>query len=144
MIIKNRLWELMAIHHESNEQVVKDTGLSRNSISNIKRNDKANISIHTLEILCEHYKIQPGEFFKTDSSNVNVVLGQRIKKIRVSRKETLEEFANAIQKNADKTIKTTKSNVSKWEKGLNIPNDIALFSIAQLGNMSRDELIRGL
>lgn len=76
-------------------------------------------------------------------SNKNTAIGQRIKEIRVSRKETLEEFANAIQNNADKTIKTTKSNVSKWEKGLNIPNDIALFSIASIGGVSVNYLLTG-
>lgn len=66
MIIKNRLWELMAIHHKSIKEVIEDTGLSRNSISNIKHNDRANISIGTLEVLCDYFEIQPGEFFKTE------------------------------------------------------------------------------
>lgn len=73
----------------------------------------------------------------------NIELGQRIKNIRVTRKETLEQFANAIQKNAEKSIKTTKSNVSKWEKGLNTPNDIALHSIASLGAVSVNYLLTG-
>lgn len=71
----------------------------------------------------------------------NIAIGQRIKKIRVSRNETLEQFANAIQITANNSIKTTKSNVSKWEKGLNIPNDIALNAIAEIGGVSVDYLM---
>ncbi|WP_373780977.1 helix-turn-helix domain-containing protein [Jeotgalibaca porci] len=68
-------------------------------------------------------------------------LGERIKRIRVSRKETLEEFGNNISKIAEGNIKTSKSNVSKWEKGLNKPNDIALKAIAKLGNTSVNKLL---
>lgn len=68
-------------------------------------------------------------------------LGNKIKQIRVDRKETLEQFAENIAKVSGNSIKTTKSNVSKWEKGLNVPNDIAIQSIAKLGGMSIDELI---
>ncbi|WP_442760285.1 helix-turn-helix domain-containing protein [Enterococcus italicus] len=70
-------------------------------------------------------------------------LGQRIKQIRIKRKETLEKFAEAIQKETNYTIKTTKSNVSKWEKGLNTPNDMTLNSIARLGNTSPEWILFG-
>uniref|UniRef100_UPI00359F6B12 helix-turn-helix domain-containing protein n=1 Tax=Jeotgalibaca porci TaxID=1868793 RepID=UPI00359F6B12 len=66
---------------------------------------------------------------------------ERIKRIRVSRKETLEEFGNNISKIAEGNIKTSKSNVSKWEKGLNKPNDIALKAIAELGNTTVNQLL---
>lgn len=68
-------------------------------------------------------------------------VGERIKRIRVSRKENLEEFGNNISKIAEGNIKTSKSNVSKWEKGLNKPNDIALQAIAKLGNTSVNQLL---
>ena len=68
-------------------------------------------------------------------------LGERIKRIRVSRKETLEEFGNNISNIAEGNIKTSKSNVSKWEKGLNKPNDIALKAIAELGNTTVNQLL---
>lgn len=68
-------------------------------------------------------------------------VGERIKRIRVSRKETLEEFGNNISKIAEGNIKTSKSNVSKWEKGLNKPNDVALQAIAKLGNTSVNQLL---
>lgn len=70
-------------------------------------------------------------------------LAYRIKEIRISRKETLEEFAEQIKKKTDFKIKTTKSNVSKWEKGLNIPNDITLKAISELGGVSIFYLLYG-
>lgn len=70
-------------------------------------------------------------------------LGARIKQIRVQKKMTLEEFANEIRKQTDNKSKTGKSNVSKWERDENVPNDITLKAIADLGNMSVDELLYG-
>lgn len=70
-------------------------------------------------------------------------LGQRIKAIRVKRNETLEEFAKSIKKQTDSKLKTNKSNVSKWEKGLNVPNDITLNAIAELGNVTTLYLLEG-
>ena len=68
-------------------------------------------------------------------------IGQRIKHIRVSRKETLEEFAENIVKASSNSVKTGKSNVSRWEKGLNKPNDITLQAIAKLGNTTVNQLL---
>ena len=68
-------------------------------------------------------------------------LGDRIKRIRVSRKETLEKFAENIIKASDNSVKTGKSNVSRWEKGLNKPNDITLQAIAKLGNITVNQLL---
>ena len=69
------------------------------------------------------------------------LIGQRIKHIRVSRKETLEEFAENIVKVSSNSVKTGKSNVSRWEKGLNKPNDITLQAIAKLGNTTVNQLL---
>ena len=68
-------------------------------------------------------------------------LGERIKRIRVSRKETLEKFAENIIKASSNSVKTGKSNVSRWEKGLNKPNDITLQAIAKLGNTTVNQLL---
>ncbi|WP_342388134.1 helix-turn-helix domain-containing protein [Salinicoccus bachuensis] len=62
------------------------------------------------------------------------VLGQRIKNIRVNRQETMEQFA--------KKLNSGKSNVSKWESGKNVPNDITLKKIAELGGVSTHHLTR--
>jgi len=69
------------------------------------------------------------------------LIGKRIKHIRVSRKETLEEFAENIIKASGNSVKTGKSNVSRWEKGLNKPNDITLQAIAELGGITVDQLL---
>ena len=69
------------------------------------------------------------------------LIGQRIKHIRVSRKETLEEFAENIIKASSNSVKTGKSNVSRWEKGINKPNDITLQAIAELGNTTVNQLL---
>lgn len=69
------------------------------------------------------------------------LIGQRIKHIRVSRKETLEQFAENIIKASNNSAKTGKSNVSRWEKGLNKPNDITLEAIAKLGNTTVNQLL---
>ena len=68
-------------------------------------------------------------------------LGERIKRIRVSRKETLEKFAENIIKASSDSVKTGKSNVSRWEKGLNKPNDITLQAIAKLGGITVNQLL---
>lgn len=63
-------------------------------------------------------------------------LGMNIKNIRVNKlKINMEEFANLIQ--------SGKSNVSRWERGENAPNDLTLTKIAELGNTTVDELLYG-
>lgn len=65
MIIKNRLWELMAIHEVSSTQVFNATGISRSTLSALKHNKSSMIQIRTLGLLCDYFEIQPGDFFKT-------------------------------------------------------------------------------
>ncbi|MFW3479644.1 helix-turn-helix domain-containing protein [Aerococcus urinaeequi] len=72
----------------------------------------------------------------------NIILGNRIKDVRIKRNETLEQFANNIKKMTEGTVNTTKSNVSKWERGLNVPNDRTLTAIAKLGDTTVDMLLR--
>lgn len=62
-------------------------------------------------------------------------VGNRIKGIRLLKNETMEEMANAIGSN--------KSNVSRWERGLNVPNEATLERIAEHGNTSVEELLYG-
>lgn len=63
-------------------------------------------------------------------------LGKRIKDIRVNKcSNTMEEFGNKVG--------SGKSNVSRWERGENIPNSITLKKIAELGNITVDELLYG-
>lgn len=63
-------------------------------------------------------------------------IGRRIKSIRVDDcSATMEEFANLID--------SGKSNVSRWERGENLPNDLTLKKISELGNITVDELQYG-
>ena len=73
----------------------------------------------------------------------SITLGQRIKQIRLERGETMEEFGQSIRKRSNKDLISNKSNVSRWERGKNVPNDFTLESIAKLGNTTVDELLHG-
>jgi len=63
-------------------------------------------------------------------------LGNRIRHIRKGLGLTLEEFGKLIDN-------ASKSNVSKWEKGLVIPNNFRLKLIAKKGNTHIEELLFG-
>lgn len=64
-------------------------------------------------------------------------LNERIKMIRIKKGMTMEEFGEHI-------LNANKSVVSKWEKGLTVPNNERLKMIAQFGNISVSELLYGL
>lgn len=73
-------------------------------------------------------------------NNDKKALGQRIKKIRVNLSMTMEKFAEALHKE-NPEIKPGKSNVSRWERGENTPNDLTLKAIADLGGITVEELL---
>lgn len=58
-----RLWELMAERNLKITQVSKDTGLSRPTLNNIKFNRNKAIQMETIDILCNYFRITPGELF---------------------------------------------------------------------------------
>lgn len=60
-------------------------------------------------------------------------VGQRIINIRKSRGENQTEFG--------KQFNTSKNSVSNWENSRNLPNNKRLKAIADIGNMSVDELL---
>lgn len=62
-------------------------------------------------------------------------VGNRIKSIRSSKGMTLEEFG--------KLFGASKGNVATWEKGSSLPNNERLFKIAELGEITVDELLYG-
>ena len=62
-------------------------------------------------------------------------LGHRIFKIRTNMNLTLDEFG--------KIINASKSSISEWEKGKNVPNRSRLEAIAKKGNMTVNELLYG-
>ncbi|MDU3686254.1 MAG: helix-turn-helix transcriptional regulator [Enterococcus faecalis] len=63
------------------------------------------------------------------------LVGQRIKKIRINAGLSMEALG--------KKLSTSKGAVNNWEKGKNLPNVTRLKKIAELGNISLDELIYG-
>lgn len=69
----------------------------------------------------------------TDNNGLN----ERIKMIRVKKGLTMEEFGKQV-------LGANKSIVSKWEKGLTVPNNERLVKIAELGNISVSELLYGI
>ncbi|MCO4598042.1 Transcriptional regulator, XRE family [Streptococcus infantarius subsp. infantarius] len=64
--------------------------------------------------------------------NNNKIIGEKIRKIRLSKGETMEEFG--------KRFNTSKGTVNNWEKGRNKPNRANMLKIAQLGGVTVDEL----
>ena len=64
------------------------------------------------------------------------IIGNRIKSIRLSLGLTMEEFGKLFD------VAALKSNVSGWERGNHLPNANRLKKIAELGDISVDELIR--
>lgn len=59
-----RLWELMAERNLKITQVSKDTGLSRPTLNNIKFNKNKAVQMETIDILCNYFRITPGELFE--------------------------------------------------------------------------------
>ncbi|HEM3634298.1 TPA: helix-turn-helix transcriptional regulator [Streptococcus suis] len=62
-------------------------------------------------------------------------IGLRIKSIRQDKGMTLEEFG--------KLFGAGKSNVSKWENGITVPNAERLKAIAKIGDMTVEQLLHG-
>ena len=62
-------------------------------------------------------------------------VGNQIKFIRKERGLTMQEFGNFF------TPKASDSIVSRWEKGISLPNNNRLKKIAELGNTTVEELL---
>ncbi|NTO86913.1 helix-turn-helix domain-containing protein [Enterococcus faecium] len=64
------------------------------------------------------------------SKDDKIVMGKRIREVRKNREETLEKFGKNF------TIYTGKNVISRWEKGINIPDIEKLMNIAYLGKVT--------
>lgn len=64
-------------------------------------------------------------------------VGGRIQAIRISLGYTLEEFGKKLNPIASDSI------VSRWERGISLPNKGRLLSIAKLGGVSTEYLLFG-
>lgn len=67
-----------------------------------------------------------------DKKEEDVLLGKRIKEIRVNLKQDQKTFSEKIG--------STVSALSNWENGRNKPNDIMLAEIAKQGNTTVEKL----
>lgn len=67
----------------------------------------------------------------------NTAIGQRIKEIRISLGETTEKFSENFDPPA------SKGTISKWENGRYLPNNKRIKKIAELGEMTIQELLYG-
>lgn len=76
------------------------------------------------------------EIFSLSKDN-KIVMGKRIREIRKNREETLEKFGKNF------TIYTGKNVISRWEKGINIPDIEKLMNIAYLGKVTVPYLMYG-
>ncbi|APJ06141.1 helix-turn-helix domain-containing protein [Enterococcus faecium] len=71
------------------------------------------------------------------SKDDKIVMGERIREVRKNREETLEKFGKNF------TIYTGKNVISRWEKGINIPDIEKLMNIAYLGKVTVPYLMYG-
>ncbi len=71
------------------------------------------------------------------SKGDKIVMGKRIREIRKNREETLEKFGKKF------TIYTGKNVISRWEKGINVPDIEKLMNIAYLGKVTVPYLMYG-
>ena len=66
----------------------------------------------------------------------NIAVGARIREIRLARGETLEEFG--------KHLEARKGVICNWESGRNLPNKRHIKEIADMANISVQELLYGI
>jgi len=67
----------------------------------------------------------------------NIMIGKRIKSIRISKGIDLAKFGKMVNPPASASI------VSRWERGINLPNSQRIKSIAEIGNVSVNFLLNG-
>lgn len=70
-------------------------------------------------------------------NNKNIEIGARIKDIRISLGLTMKDFGKKFDPPASDSI------VSRWERGVNLPNNERLKRIAELGNVPVLYLLEG-
>ena len=63
-MLVNKLKVLLAERNLKIKDIVENTGLSRNTISNLVNNPSSNVSTSTLDKLCFFLKITPDDFFE--------------------------------------------------------------------------------
>lgn len=79
------------------------------------------------------------------------LVGKRIQAIRLEKGLTLEQFSKLIgaskssisEWESGKHLPPAKSIISRWEKGVMLPNSSRLERVAELGNITINELLYG-
>lgn len=79
-----KLRELLAERNVSITQVHKDTGLSRPTLNAIKYGRSKGIQLETIDVLCNYFKITPGELF-TEVQPIKPVYPQKKKKAAIKK-----------------------------------------------------------
>lgn len=69
-------------------------------------------------------------------------VGDRIKQIRLEKGFTLQTFGVEISKNLN-AEPVKEGIISRWENGISLPNNERLKAIAEMGNVSVDDLLHG-
>ena len=67
------------------------------------------------------------------------LLGERIKDIRLNSPKLAKHSRDELAE----VVGSSRSNVSRWERGINIPNPKTLKAIADLGKTTVGELLDG-
>lgn len=62
-------------------------------------------------------------------------IGKKIKSIRINKKENAEDFGKRFDPPASQSL------VSRWERGVNLPNNARLKAIADIAGISVDDLL---
>ena len=79
-----KLWELLAERSLKITQVCKDTGLSRPTLNAIKYGRSKGIQLETIDVLCNYFKITPGELF-AEVQPIKPVYPQKKKKAAIKK-----------------------------------------------------------
>ena len=98
-----------------------------------------------LEIIAELGHASVEYLLYGDNAIDKIEVGNRINQIRLSKGDTLEEFGIRIARvlNVSSNKAPSKSNVSKWEAGSSLPNKARLKAIADIGDITVEELLYG-
>lgn len=73
----------------------------------------------------------------------NYSVGKRIKGIRTDKGMTMKEFGECVTTGLNEDVVISDSIVSRWESGKSLPNAKRIRLIAELGNVTTEQLLYG-
>jgi transcriptional regulator with XRE-family HTH domain len=119
---------------ETMEEFGSRFNTSKGTVNNWEK-DRNRPNKTNLKAIAELGNISVQELLYEDHATNKIEVGKRIKNIRINLKETTAEFANNFDPPSSDSL------VSRWERGVNLPNSERLKVIADLGGISVDELL---